>query len=90
MLDKSFRCTNEILNFSLKFIEKSSQIKSFNRNGDSPKVYIADNSEIFIDEIVKEINLCQEKGFQSICLICKTEKIQSIYLIKLNTNLIFS
>ncbi len=79
MLDKSFRCTNEILNFSLKFIEKSSQIKSFNRNGDSPKVYIADNSEIFIDEIVKEINLCQEKGVQSICLICKTEK-NSIYL----------
>ena len=66
MLDKSFRCTNEILNFSLKFIEQSSQIKSFNRNGDSPKVYIADN-------------LCQEKGFQSICLICKTEK-NSIYL----------
>ena len=30
MLDKSFRCTNEILNFSLKFIEKkSSQIKKF-------------------------------------------------------------
>ena len=74
MLDKSFRCTNEILNFSLKFIEKSSQIKSFNRNGDSPKVYIADNSEIFIDEIVKEINLCQEKGFQSICLIYKNKK----------------
>jgi len=79
MLDKSFRCTNEILNFSLKFIEQSSQIKSFNRNGDSPKVYIADNSEIFIDEIVKEIKLCQEKGFQSICLICKTEK-NSTYL----------
>ena len=79
MFDKSFRCTNEILNFSLKFIEQSSQIKSFNRNGDSPKVYIADNSEIFIDEIVKEIKLCQEKGFQSICLICKTEK-NSTYL----------
>ena len=79
MLDKSFRCTNEILNFSLKFIEQSSQTKSFNRNGDSPKVYIADNSEIFIDEIVKEIKLCQEKGFQSICLICKTEK-NSTYL----------
>ena len=79
MLDKSFRCTNEILNFSLKFIEQSSQIKSFNRNGDSPKVFIADNSEIFIDKIVEEIKLCQEKGFQSICLICKTEK-NSTYL----------
>ncbi len=79
MLDKSFRCTNEILNFSLKFIEQSSQIKSFNRNGDSPKVFIADNSEIFIDKIVKEIKLCQEKGFQSICLICKTDK-NSTYL----------
>lgn len=79
MLDKSFRCTNEILNFSLKFIEQSSQIKSFNRNGDSPKVFIADNPEIFIDKIVEEIKLCQEKGFQSICLICKTEK-NSTYL----------
>ena len=79
MLDKSFRCTNEILNFSLKFIEQSSQIKSFNRNGDRPKVYIADNSELFIDEIVKAIQLCQEKGFQSICLVCKTEK-NSTYL----------
>ena len=27
VLNKSFRCTNEILNFSLKFIEQSPQIK---------------------------------------------------------------
>ena len=73
VLDKSFRCTNEILNFSLKFIEESSQIKSFNRNGDSPEVFVADNSEIFIDKIVKEVKLCQEKGLRSIGLICKTE-----------------
>lgn len=81
VLDKSFRCTNEILNFSLKFIGRSTEIKSFNRNGDSPEVFIADNSEIFIDKLVEEIKLCQEKGFQSIGLICKTEN-NSIHLFK--------
>ena len=74
ILDKSFRCTNEILNFSLKLIGQNSQIKSFNRKGDIPKVFIADNPEIYIDKIVEEIKLCRKKGFQSICLICKTEK----------------
>lgn len=73
MLDKSFRCTNEILNFSLKFIEHSPEIKSFNRKGDNPEVFIADNTELYIDKLVKEVKLCQEKGFQSIGLLCKTE-----------------
>ncbi len=74
VLNKSFRCTNEILNFSLQFIDQTPQIKSFNRNGDNPEVFIADRPEAFTDKITQEITLCQEKGFQSIGLICKTEK----------------
>ncbi|MDE5700403.1 MAG: AAA family ATPase [Lachnospiraceae bacterium] len=74
MLDKSFRCTNEILTFGLKFIEHRSEIKSFNRQGDSPEVFAADNSGILIDNIVTEVKQCQEKGLQSIALICKTEQ----------------
>ena len=73
MLDKSFRCTNEILNFSLQFIEHSPEIKSFNRKGDNPEIFIADNTEVFIDKLIKEVKLCQKKGFQSIGLLCKTE-----------------
>ena len=73
MLDKSFRCTNEILNFSLQFIEHSPEIKSFNRKGDNPEIFIADNTEVFIDKLIKEVKLCQERGFQSIGLLCKTE-----------------
>lgn len=73
MLDKSFRCTNEILNFSLKFMEQSPQIKSFNRNGDSPEVFVADNSDALIDKIAEEVKSCREKGLRSIGLICKTE-----------------
>ena len=73
ILDKSFRCTNEILNFSLNFIDRAPQIKSFNRSGDHPEVFVADSSEIFIDKIVNEVKSYQEKGFRSIALICKTE-----------------
>ena len=73
-MDKSFRCTNEILEYSSKFIAQSMEIKSFNRNGDVPKVYTASDHLSLKDMIVSEINLCREKGYQSICLICKTEK----------------
>jgi len=73
-MDKSFRCTNEILNFSLKFIEQNPQIKSFNRKGDKPFIYRAIDQEERCGQILSEITCCQEKGYQSIGLICKTEK----------------
>ena len=73
-MDKSFRCTNEILIYSLKFIEHSIEIKSFNRKGDEPKIFAADNQLSLNDMIISEVKFCQEKGYQSIGLICKTEK----------------
>lgn len=93
-LDKSFRCTNEILNFSLKFIDQSPQIKSFNRSGDHPEVFIAGNTEDFTHKITQEVTLCQQKGLRSIGLICKTER-NSIHLFdklkhRLNVQLISS
>ncbi len=72
-LDKSFRCTSEILNFSLNFILHDPEIKSFNRNGDAPRVIASDSQETLVDKLVEEVELCQEKGFRSIGLICKTE-----------------
>ena len=72
-LDKSFRCTSEILNFSLQFIEHRPEIKSFNRSGDSPKVAAATHRAL-LGAIAQEVNSCREMGFQTICLICKTEK----------------
>ncbi|QHQ63098.1 AAA family ATPase [Anaerocolumna sedimenticola] len=73
-MDKSFRCTNEILIYSSKFIKQSIEIKSFNRKGDEPKVFAADNQLSLNEMIISEIKFCQEKGYQSIGLICKTEK----------------
>lgn len=73
-LDKSFRCTNEILNFSLQFITHSPKIKSFNRSGDMPVVVAAKDRNELTRAIVKEVNLCREKGFHSVGLLCKTER----------------
>jgi len=74
-MDKSFRCTNEILNFSRKFISQSNMEKrSFNRDGYEPKVFIAENQESLNDMIISEAQVCIEEGYQSIGLICKTEK----------------
>ncbi|MFZ7121119.1 MAG: HelD family protein [Eubacteriaceae bacterium] len=73
-MDKSFRCTNEILNYSLKFIEQISEIKSFNRKGDEPKIYTASDQFSLNEMIDIEVKSCIEKGYQSIGLICKTEK----------------
>lgn len=73
-LNKSFRCTNEILEFGLQFVEHRPEIHSFNRAGDRPEVIVADTQEKLVNEIVREVNVCREKGFQTICLICKTEK----------------
>jgi DNA helicase-2/ATP-dependent DNA helicase PcrA len=69
-MDKSFRCTNEILNYSAKFIDENIKIESFNRSGEMPAVFTAQNLSA-LDEIIE---LCTKKGYHSIAMICKTEK----------------
>ena len=59
-MDKSFRCTNEILNFSMRFIEQSPDIKSFNRKGEEPKIYEASNRQAYISNILEEVKACQD------------------------------
>lgn len=73
-LDKSFRCTTEILNYSLNFMVHNPEIKSFNRKGDAPGAAVFDSQEALVDKICEEVELCQKKEFQSIGLICKTER----------------
>ena len=75
ILKKSFRCTNEILNFSLRFIDDAPQIKSFNRTGESPQVLTSGSYEELLKLIIQEIAVCRERGLESICLICKTAKL---------------
>lgn len=74
MLDKSFRCTNEILQFGLQFIDGGHKVKSFNRKGEAVEVRDFDTHEAYLQGIVGEVESCREKGYETICLLCKTEE----------------
>lgn len=74
VLDKSFRCTNEILNFSMQFIESRPEVKSFNRSGVAPKVVETGSGNELLEQILEAVECSLKSGLKSICLICKTEE----------------
>ncbi|MEL1135878.1 3'-5' exonuclease [Desulfitobacterium sp. THU1] len=73
-LAKSFRCTQDILEYSAQFLSPGFTLNSFSRKGDAPEVFTAPNQAALDQIILNEINNCQEKSYQSIGLICKAEK----------------
>lgn len=73
-MNKSFRCTNEILQYSLKFLGREPDIRSFNRQGVRPQVYGSQDQKGHVEEILSEIKVSKEMGYQSIGLLCKSEK----------------
>ncbi|MCI8889758.1 MAG: AAA family ATPase [Eubacterium sp.] len=73
-LEKSFRCTNEILQFGLQFIKHRPQIQCFNRQGDEVAVRAFDQHEQYLKGIAMEAEACRSQGFRTVCLLCRTEK----------------
>lgn len=74
IMDKSFRCTTEILNYSSQFISQNTEIKSFNRSGEEPRLHMSVSQTAHRDAIRNEIDTCLAQGYQTIGLICKSEK----------------
>ncbi len=75
-LNKSFRCTKEILDFSRQFLPDVS-IESLNRSGSRPGIY---REELLGEEIAA----CRRMGYESIALIAKTARDAEKWLEKLN------
>ncbi|WP_326514277.1 HelD family protein [Clostridium intestinale] len=73
-MDKSFRSTSEILEFSKKFLYDDIKINSFSRKGEAPIVHSSSTLAELKDNIINEIKTSRENNYQSIGLICKTEK----------------
>ncbi len=82
-MDKSFRCTNEILAFGARFLDKSRKPESFNRGGDAPEIHTAKNLLEMDELILREIEVCKAKGLGSIALLTKTRRGAQVAYVRL-------
>lgn len=73
-MNKSYRCTSEILRFSKKFIDDEIPVESFNRSGAEPVLLGVPNFVELVDRLTEAIDQCKQEGYQSIGLILKTQK----------------
>lgn len=80
VMNKSFRCTKEILSFSMQFLDDGTLFESFNRNGDIPQVIKADSIDLLDGKIIEEAVYSKNQGYQSIGIICKdAQESESLY-----------
>jgi len=73
-MNKSFRCSRQILEFSSKFLDNPAGVESFCRDGDEPEVHNAETEEELDQLILKEIETCLSKEYDSVALICDDQK----------------
>jgi DNA helicase-2/ATP-dependent DNA helicase PcrA len=75
-LDKSYRSTLEIVNFTSSLLGKENKIHAFGRNGTKPKiVYINNGSDDKVGRnICSDFNEMRKNSINSIAVICKTAK----------------
>lgn len=72
VLTKSYRSTKQIVEFTRNMIEGGELIEPFNRNGEEPTVTKVKSPEALHEGIVKRVGELQEKGHETIAIICKT------------------
>ncbi|MEH7222762.1 RNA polymerase recycling motor HelD [Bacillus sp. JJ1566] len=72
-LKKSYRSTKEIVDFSKGVVFGGSEIEPFNRSGGLPLFKEVKTREELNKEVLTKIKELQEKGHETIALICKTE-----------------
>lgn len=78
-LEKSFRCTREILEFSLRFLDDAGGVESFSRSGEAPaEVFYRDIADAKA-RIAAEIARLREAGMGSVALIAETARAARVW-----------
>lgn len=73
-MSKSFRFTEEIWRFSARFLPRGEAGECFSRTGERPGVRMAADAAELEELLVCEVAECRARGYQSVALICKTER----------------
>jgi DNA helicase-2/ATP-dependent DNA helicase PcrA len=73
VLNKTYRSTKEIVEFTSALLESSQKIEPFNRMGRKPTVVQVHNTKVH-GYISEKINDFQRDGYQTIAVICRTAK----------------
>lgn len=73
-MNKSYRSSYEINTFNARLLKESNNLISFERHEEEPLVMAAKNKAVLEEVISKDINNYFQHGYQSIAIICKTEK----------------
>lgn len=73
-MNKSYRSSYEITSFAQRLIDARQEIISFDRHNEEPIVIKKENQNEIDNAIAKSIEEYKELGYESIAVICKTEK----------------
>ncbi|WP_028393064.1 RNA polymerase recycling motor HelD [Bacillus cihuensis] len=73
ILNRSYRSTKEIVEFTKSLLLDGSQIEPFNRQGKKPVLVYCENQEHHTSEVLKKTKEFIESGHKTIAIICKTQ-----------------
>lgn len=86
-LNKSYRSSYEISNFSRKLLDLGGETEFFKRNEEEPVIKRAASDSDLLDDIIGTIEKYKSEGFNSIALICKNRKEASDLYFKISSKI---
>ncbi|WP_062353890.1 RNA polymerase recycling motor HelD [Bacillus kwashiorkori] len=72
VLTKSYRSTRQIVEFTEQILTDGHSIEPFNRNGNKPTLSIIRQKDSLNKHIISEVHSMQQRGHETIAIICKT------------------
>jgi len=70
-MNKSFRCTNQIIRFSSRFIDSRFGLVSFNRDGEEPRVLAYEGGNDMLDDLPGVVKSLYDMGCGNVAIITK-------------------
>ncbi|MFD1019594.1 RNA polymerase recycling motor HelD [Thalassobacillus hwangdonensis] len=72
ILERSYRSTKQIIEFTRELIPEGQQIKAFEREGEKPELSVVPDQGALNREIAGEVNRLKERGASTVAVICKS------------------